>query len=149
PASLTNVNGTLFFSAGQGSFGLFNHELWASNGSAAGTFLVKDIDPGPDSSNPTFLTNVNGVLFFKANDGTHGFELWASNGTADGTLLQDINPGGSSNPSQLTNVNGNLLFAADDGTHGNEPWILRLTSTALASSANPSVFSHAVTLTAT
>src|SRR5262249_11234704 len=28
------------------------------------------------------LTNVNGTLFFAANDGTHGFELWKSDGTA-------------------------------------------------------------------
>ena len=40
------------------------------------------------------LTNVNGTLFFTANDGTHGHELWKSDGTAAGTVLvKDIIPG--------------------------------------------------------
>ena len=44
-------------------------ELWKSDGTAAGTVLVKDINPGTASSIPSFLTNVNGTLFFTANDG--------------------------------------------------------------------------------
>ena len=43
PASLTNVGGTLFFSADDGTHG---SELWKSDGTAAGTVLVKDINPG-------------------------------------------------------------------------------------------------------
>ena len=62
---------------------------------AAGTVLVADINPGTGSSYPRYLTNVNGTLFFSANDGTHGYELWESNGTAAGTVLvKDINPAG-------------------------------------------------------
>jgi ELWxxDGT repeat protein len=84
PQQLTNINGTLFFSAADGSHGF---ELWKSNGTAAGTVMVKDINTKPlvgtgnYGSYPAFLTNVNGVLFFSANDGTHGNELWRSNGT--------------------------------------------------------------------
>ena len=47
-------------------------ELWRSNGTAAGTVLVKDINPGSNGSYPTCLTNVNGTLFFQANDAVHG-----------------------------------------------------------------------------
>ena len=36
---------------------------------------------------PAVSTNVNGTLFFAANDGTHGRELWKSDGTAAGTVL--------------------------------------------------------------
>jgi ELWxxDGT repeat protein len=99
---------------------------------------------------------VNGTMFFSANDGAHGFELWQSNGSAAGTfLVQDINPGSSdSYPLGPTNVNGTLFFAADDGVHGFEPWILSpssvsATTTAVASSPNPSLFSQVVTFTAT
>jgi ELWxxDGT repeat protein len=113
---LVNVNGTLFFSADDGTHG---PELWRSNGTAAGTFLVKDIHPGPKSSYEKDLTNVNGTLFLSADDGTHGNELWKSNGTAAGTLL--VQPGVYS-PSDLININGTLFFSAEDGTQGNVLW---------------------------
>ncbi len=81
-SDLTNVNGTLFFVAADGVHG---SELWKSDGTEAGTVLVKDIWPGSDPSScysgPSSLTNVNGTLFFIANDGTHGYELWKSDGT--------------------------------------------------------------------
>jgi trimeric autotransporter adhesin len=60
--------------------------------------LLKDINPGSASSNPQFLTDVSGTLYFSANDGTHGTELWKYDGT-NTTLVADINPGtASSNP---------------------------------------------------
>jgi ELWxxDGT repeat protein len=67
--SHTNVNGTPSFNN--------SSELWKSDGTAVGTVLVKDFHPsGAYSSSPNSLTNVNGTLFFAANDGTHGVEPW-------------------------------------------------------------------------
>jgi ELWxxDGT repeat protein len=133
PQSLTNVNGTLFFSAGDGING---QELWKSDGTPAGTTLVEDavpgggINPGAANSFPDILTNVNGTLFFTADDGTNGRELWKSDGTPAGTtLVEDSVPGGgispgatSSLPDNLANVNGTLYLSADDGTNGQELW---------------------------
>lgn len=86
--------------------------------------LLKDINPGSDGSSYLNFTRINGVLFFRPDDGIHGDELWKTNGTAAGTtLVKDINPG--SNGSELdlfTNVNGVLYFVANDGTHGTELW---------------------------
>ena len=114
PLYLTNVSGTLFFSASDGVHG---PGLWKSDGTAGGTVLVS-------SASPSNLTNLNGSLLFTANDGVHGKELWQSDGTTAGTVLVgDIVPGsGSSNPTNLANVNGVLYFRADDGIHGTELW---------------------------
>jgi ELWxxDGT repeat protein len=130
PAAFTNVNGTLFFVENDYYHG---NELWKTDGTAAGTVLVKDIYPGGipnvkyNDSNPEYLTNVNGTLFFSANDGTHGRELWKSDGTDAGTVMvAKIRSDGfelpGSYPSCLTNVNGTLFFAATDGIHGAELW---------------------------
>jgi ELWxxDGT repeat protein len=76
-AYLTDVNGTLFFRANDGTNGL---KLWRMNDSGIAE-LVEDsvagggIRPGALGSGPQFLTNVNGTLFFRADDGTNGLEL--------------------------------------------------------------------------
>ncbi|WP_166820007.1 ELWxxDGT repeat protein [Thalassoroseus pseudoceratinae] len=123
-SELTNVNGTLFFTADDGTNG---EELWMSDGTVAGTVLVKDINPGSGSSVNLIseLTNVGGTLFFRADDGINGRELWMSDGTAAGTVMvKDINPGGNSSwPNNLTNVDGTLFFTAVDGTNGEELWM--------------------------
>lgn len=87
--------------------------------------LLKDLIPGAVSSNPVFLADVNGTLFFHGTEVAHGAELWKSDGTPSGTVMvKDINPGssGSSMPVYLTNANGTLFFAAIDGTNGVELW---------------------------
>ena len=126
PDNLTNVNGTLFFTAGDG---FTDVELWKSDGTEAGTVRVKDINPGSNSSEPIRLTNVNGTLFFTADNGVNGRELWKSDGTEAGTVLvQDLNPGGnSSDPSNLTDFNGTLFFKADNGVAGRELAVLETT----------------------
>ncbi|WP_167547181.1 ELWxxDGT repeat protein [Stieleria maiorica] len=129
PQELTDVNGTLFFTSYDD--GYYNRELWKSDGTAEGTMMVADlgidpgIDPGPAdddptfSSNPTFLTNHNGLLFFAAEDYVDGVELYKSDGTESGTVrVADLNPVGSSYPEELTSFNGELFFAASDGTGG-------------------------------
>ena len=125
PRQLTDVNGTLFFYAYDG---LHGWELWKSDGTPDGTLLVKDIIPGGGDScyagcDYIELTNVNGTLFFRADDGVYGEELWVSDGTPDGTVMvKDINPGwDSSYPDELTNVNGMLFFSAQ-GDFGESLW---------------------------
>ena len=120
PARITDVSGTAFYVANSAASG---YELWKSDGTAAGTALVKDITPGPMGSSPQQLTNVNGPLLFTVHTPEEGFELWRSDGTEAGTVLvKDINPTGNSSPAYLVNVNGTLFFTADDGVHGRELW---------------------------
>ena len=103
-------------------------ELWKTDGTPPGTALVRDMVPGPDSSDPEGLTAAGGRLFFSARDGLHGRELWTSDGTARGTRrVQDIAPGSSSSaPTRLTPLGDHLFFTADDGVTGRELWSLPL-----------------------
>ncbi len=112
---------TLFFTADNGVNGL---ELWKSDGTAAGTVLVRDIRAGSSSSNLENLTAVGSTLFFTVDDGVNGKELWKSDGTAAGTVLvRDIRAGSSSsNPGNLTAVGNTLFFTANDGVNGEELW---------------------------
>src|SRR3954468_6101508 len=66
--NLTAAGGKAFFTAVRSPVGT---ELWVTDGTQDGTRVVKDIDP-VGSSVPTGLTDVNGTLFFIANDGVHG-----------------------------------------------------------------------------
>lgn len=121
PVNLTNVNGRLFFRGNDGSNG---NELWKSDGTTAGTMLLKNINPTSNGSGSGQYCDVNGTLFFAANDGTNGAELWKSDGTSAGTVIvKDLTPGsGNSDLTFFSNVNGMLVFKFDDGVHGTELW---------------------------
>jgi ELWxxDGT repeat protein len=121
--TLANMGGKLFFRAYDGRR-KHGTELWVSDGTAAGTTLVKDIRPGRRNSGPDGLVGVGDTLFFTAKDRRHGRELWKSDGTAAGTRrVKDINPGSdSSYPQNITDAQGTIFFEANDGTSGNELW---------------------------
>lgn len=93
-------------------------ELWVSDGTEAGTQLVKDIYPGATGSSITSMTEYGGMLYFAANDGTNGKELWRSDGTLAGTqMVMDIYAGSTgSSPNYLHSFGGSLYFNAQDAT---------------------------------
>jgi ELWxxDGT repeat protein len=91
PWWLVQAGDRVFFSANDGDHG---RELWVSDGSAAGTRMVKDIRPGATGSQPDTLTRVGSRVYFTANDGRRGRELWVSDGTAAGThVVKDLTKG--------------------------------------------------------
>jgi MYXO-CTERM domain-containing protein len=63
----------LLFAANDGVNGT---ELWRSDGTEAGTFVLHDIAPGQLSSEPASFTFHGGSIVFGANDGRHGREPW-------------------------------------------------------------------------
>ncbi|MBE9092297.1 hypothetical protein IQ232_22035, partial [Microcystis aeruginosa LEGE 11464] len=121
PRNLTAVGSTLYFIADDDVNGF---ELWKSDGTAAGTVLVKDINPSSFGVIPGDLTAVGNTLFFYADDNVNGIELWKSDGTAAGTVLvADIIPGSyRSEPGNLTAVGNTLFFTARDDVNGRELW---------------------------
>ena len=106
--------------------GATGRELWVTDGTAAGTRIVADLEPGRDGSNPyNFAAFGDGRVVFSAATTAAGREAWVTDGTAAGTrLLQDIGPGGSgSDPWGFAPLqDGRMLFAAA-GPAGREPWI--------------------------
>lgn len=141
PTILTPSGGRMFFRAFDGASNNHGEELWVSDGTEGGTYLVRDIRPGLGSSEPTDLADANGVLFFSADDGQHGRELWLSDGTQPGTVLvKDIVPGAQESfPNNLTYANGLVFFSATDGANGIELWASDGTSdgTYLVKDINP------------
>ena len=120
PWSLRELNGVIVFNANDGANG---EEVWRSDGTAAGTYLIKDVTPGDDPFR-WFLTKSNQQVFFSAHDGIHGWELWKTDGTEKGTVLvKDIKSGGDSEPYNLTDFREQLVFSAVGNYGGEELWL--------------------------
>lgn len=83
PSTPLKIGSQLFFTANDGVHG---NELWRSDGTAAGTFMVSDVTQGPAGAAPTIVGAFgNDVLFVSWQTGPNG-GLWRSNGTAAGTV---------------------------------------------------------------
>lgn len=112
-------------------------EFWKTDGTPAGTTLLKDIRPEssdgivlpqgslavpglPDSNAVVFGSH----LYFRANDGTNGSELWRTDGSTAGTILvSNIRAGSSgSSPNDFAATGSHLFFSANDGSNGAELW---------------------------
>ncbi|HVX25883.1 MAG TPA: ELWxxDGT repeat protein [Parafilimonas sp.] len=73
------LNDVAYFAADDGIHGI---ELWRSDGTSNGTYLVKDINPGLPSGNPLNITAVKGKVYF-----TTSGAAWVSDGTNAGTQI--------------------------------------------------------------
>lgn len=103
-----------YFTASDATHG---EELWVTDGTSAGTKLVKDIYPGPNSSDIGWMQRFNNKVVLQAQSSTDfGVELWISDGTEAGTfMVKDIHDFGSSSPAGFTQVNETqFIFVAKD-----------------------------------
>jgi len=119
PTSLVTVNSDLYFSA-QPQIGVTGIELWKHETATNTTFMVKDINPGTLSSNPSHLTVMGTTIYMSANAGTtHGTELYAYETTNNSAwLAADIRPGfAGSAPSELVILGTRVYLQAISGSH--------------------------------
>ncbi len=116
------VSGTKMYFIG--STPIVGSELCVSDGTTAGTTIVKDINPGTAGSDIREFTEMGGKVYFVANDGSHGEELWVTDGTAAGTqMVADIEPGASGSYCRYLTVKGsNIIFTAYKTGSGFELW---------------------------
>lgn len=100
-AQIAKMNGKLYF---YGDDGIHGVELWVSDGTTGGTYMLKDINTSQGKGiidtqhvRQIKVTN-NNRLIFSAYDTTYGYELWVSDGTAQGTnMIQDMTIGNPPN----------------------------------------------------
>ena len=104
-------------------------QLWLTDGTSAGTRLLKTIRSGGDAGLDSFVvvkgTTTDKVFFVAYDGGTSGRELWVTDGTTVGTQVIDVLPGrGSSHPAHLTVYGQHVFFTATGpGTQGRELWV--------------------------
>src|SRR6185312_2025797 len=86
--TLTVVGDTLYFEAHHPQTG---RELWKTDGTPAGTSLVRDLSLANGQpvefdgiNHPSVMQGVGNTLYFTTGLQT-GFQLWRSDGTSDGT----------------------------------------------------------------
>jgi ELWxxDGT repeat protein len=119
-ASLTTLNDLVVFIADDGVHG---QELWRSDGTPEGTFLLKDIVPGSEGSQTAQIGSsrvVENTLFFLASEGSAnpGVGLWKTDGTSEGTVrlkrFEPVPGVGVRPPGFLTNAGSTLYFVFAD-----------------------------------
>lgn len=118
--------GDLLFVASDNTNG---SELWKTDGTEAGTFLVKNIEPGSFGSSIHFLGRLGDRILFRALSGNTGMELWATDGTPAGTqLVKELFPGNGHGVSAATVLTagvyqGKMYFSGRDASTAYEPWV--------------------------
>ncbi|RKG63565.1 hypothetical protein D7V80_30145, partial [Corallococcus sp. CA054B] len=128
----------LYFSVAIGSDGPAprDTQLWVTNGTAAGTTLLRrPLSLSDEYSSPVYAVADN-LVFFSAYETTGGIEPWVSNGTVAGTrLLKDIAApaqGDSSYPREFYRLGSRVYFSAYDDTLNAQLWSSALSNTCLA-----------------
>ena len=119
------ANGIVYFVASNGTDGF---ELWKTDGTAAGTTMVKDITAGSGSTTFNQATNFGTNLIFGVVAATipSSFQLWKSDGTTTGTtMIKDFGAGSVSSSVFFLPFNNKIYFNASDVTAatGQELWV--------------------------
>lgn len=127
PIFVEKLNGGFIFIANTVATG---NELWFSDGTNSGTFLLKDINPGAGSGiTQTIPVILNGFCYFVGRTASLKWSLWKTDGTVNGTVMvKDFGNMPFTNPNGqlfLTLHQNKIFFAFDEPSlgQGKELWI--------------------------
>ena len=133
PEDFVEFNGKTYFSAYSDETGI---ELWETDGTEAGTELVKDINPTratyderratfSGSSDPSNFAEFNGKLYFSTDDDFVPDQLWVTDGTEAGTqLVSDrISGSGSADIRDFATFNDRLYFSVANNSENADIWV--------------------------
>ncbi len=102
------------------------YEIWRTDGTVAGTTMVKDIWAGTNGGGSVgSVVLMKDIYYFAANDGVNGTELWRTDGTESGTyMVKDINPGvdDGSFPSSFSLIGDSFYFFGMSGDNNGSNW---------------------------
>ena len=107
--------------------------VWRTDGTTRGTTLLVDAWTGGGLADVKHLVRAGSLVYFVADDGSHGYELWRTDGTPRGTtIVQDICPGSCDGVAArywyppvagfVAAAGQAVVFVASDGLHGDELW---------------------------
>ncbi len=113
------VNGVLLYPGTD----INGEELWRTDGTPAGTYMLKDLRPGTLSAEPEEFFSFNNKAYFTATaEGNTGDKIWVSDGTSKGTVpLLNLRIAGNGN-TNFHAFNGAVYFIASDQVNGYELW---------------------------
>lgn len=111
---------TLYFGGYDAANG---NELWVTDGTAAGTRLVKDVKSGTGSSNPFAFCKIGSDIFFTATATGSERKLWKTDGTGAGTVQVAVAEPFFILDNAVGLVNNKMIFYAHNTVDGFEPWV--------------------------
>ena len=97
-----------------------DYQLWRSDGTAEGTFLLSRVSP----AYPQVIPLHQGIAFVRGDDNPYGREVWITEGLPQNTYqVRDINlQGVDGRPTRLFSHRGQLHFSASTHPLGQELW---------------------------
>ena len=110
-SGFTGMGGKLYFAA-QATPG--DDELWVTDGTGSGTYLIKAINPGHGAVLGNLVLVNNHILFMASDNGTD-WDLWSTDGTNTGTVkIDELNAPSNTalGPNNVSVMGNNLIFCA-------------------------------------
>ncbi len=126
PVMLASLSRGLVFAATSPTFGA---EIWITDGTSTGTYMLRDIRPGFSSSLNQLNIFVSGDMLYMVlmdSTNTNANNLWRTDGTVQGTIkmttFSQSWPVPFASQNQISGVNGKCIFVYGDNNN-KELWV--------------------------